>query len=750
MSDQEITYEYFINRELSWLDFNRRVLNLSKDKAVPLGEQLKFAAIYASNLDEFFMVRVGSLYDQSLLKSGSVDNKTGWTPAQQLDAIMPKVRELQQLCDKCIAKLYERVAACGYEKVNFDKMTKKQEHFWKQYFLQEVYPMISPQIIDQRHPFPFLRNNGTYIGTMLKEKNEAQPSFGIVPVSNQFQRLIYVPGPGGVQFALVEELMLHFAGLIFGKRAVQARCVFRVTRNADISVDEGMFDQDVDYRTIMSELLKKRRKLAPVRLQVSAKADHSIVDFLCGKLLLPQKQVFEQSSPLDLSIGFKLAARLAQDQKPELFYPPRRPMQPPADFSLRQAVETQDVLLSYPYQSMRPFIQMLYAAARDPDVISIKMTLYRVAHESKIIEALISAAESGKEVMVIVELRARFDEQNNIDYSKQLEDAGCTVIYGFEDYKIHSKLTLITKKQGNHLKYIAQIGTGNYNEKTSEQYTDLSFVTTDVNIGNELAGVFHNLAMERLTEHSENLLVAPLRFKTVMMEEMDREIEAKKMGREASIVLKCNSISDREIIEKISEASCAGVPVQMIVRGICCLRAGVPGLTENVAVRSLVGRYLEHERVYMFGSGDDERVYIASGDFLTRNTERRVEVGVRIRDRRLMRELRQMLDLQLRDNVNASEMQPDGSYHKVKRGEAEPVVDGQIGMYALLENAWPQAVPIAAPPRRRQPAPRQPMPVTRAERAIVPRRPAQRAGQVTVRKRQENPLVSTLKKILHK
>ena len=762
MGVKEQTYEYFINRELSWLDFNLRVLDLSKDSAVPLGEQLKFAAIYGSNLDEFFMVRVGSLYDQSLLKAGSIDNKSGWTPAQQLDAIMPKVRAIQQQCDKRVAKLYERVAACGYRKVNFDKLGKKQEHFWKQYFLQEIYPMLSPQIIDQRHPFPFLRNMGTYIGTLLKEKNAAQMSFGIVPISNQFQRVIYVQDEQGISFALVEEMMLHFAGLIFGKRAVQARCVFRVTRNADISVDEGMFDQDVDYRTIMSELLKKRRKLAAVRLQVSAKADHTIVSFLCGKLMLSPKQVFEQTAPLDLSVASKLSARLAQDQRPDLFYPPRRPMLPPPGFNLAKAVESQDVLLSYPYQSIRPFIQMLRDAAQDPDVVSIKMTLYRVAHESKIIEALISAAENGKEVMVIVELRARFDEQNNIDYSKQLEEAGCTVIYGFEEYKVHSKLTLITKKQGNQLKYIAQIGTGNYNEKTSEQYTDLSFITTDASIGSELAGVFHNLAMERLTEQSENLLVAPLRFKTLMMAEMDREIEAKKMGLDASIVLKCNSISDREIIEKISEASCAGVPVQMIVRGICCIRAGVPGYTENVTVRSLVGRYLEHERVYAFGQGDDERIYIASGDFLTRNTERRVEVGVRIRDRRLTRELRRMLELQLQDNVNASEMQPDGRYRKVKRAEGVPAVDGQLGMYALLENAWPAVEPCTVPVAAAQEEPARtaaPRPGRRQARAgqarpaaahpAVHRRSAGQTGHHGQRRRR-SPLVSVLSRILHR
>ncbi len=733
--------DIFINRELSWLDFNRRVLELSKDKSVPIGEQLKFAAIYGSNLDEFFMVRVGSLYDRTLLKETSTDNKTGWTPSQQLEAIMPKVRQLQQLCDKCVTKLYDKLRECGYEKLEFDKCSKKQEHFWKRYFLQEIYPLLSPQVIDRRHPFPFLRNGDTYIGAIIKEKNEMQWSLGLVPVSSQFKRIIYAPGETATRFALIEELVFHFAELIFGKNTVQGKCIFRITRNADITVDEGMFDQDVDYRVVMSDLLKKRRKLAAVRIQVSPKAPAELTDFLCAKLLLPVEQRFEQTTPLDLSLGFQLSSRLAQDGKPQWFYPARKPMLPPPGFDLRRIVEHQDMLLSYPYQSIRPFIQMLRDAAQDPEVISIKMTLYRVAHESKIIEALISAAENGKEVVAIVELRARFDEQNNIDYSKQLEDAGCTVIYGFEDYKIHSKLTLITKMHAGRMAYIAQIGTGNYNEKTSEQYTDLSYITTEPRIGEELARVFHNLAMERLTETSENLLVAPLCFKTVMMKEIDAEIEACRMGKDASMILKCNSISDKDLIEKLSEASCAGVKIQMIVRGICCLKAGVPGKTENITVRSIVGRYLEHERVYAFGSGDGVRVYIASGDFLTRNTERRVEVGVRIHDRRLVRELLDMLELQLADNVNAHEMQPDGSYRKVKSQAGDARVDSQLGMYTMLENAWPKPVELKKPAAR---------PLRSGRSVRVPARSVRSQRRRAPARRKEGALAAMIKKLIHK
>lgn len=680
--------DIFINRELSWLEFNQRVLDLAKDKNVPLGERLKFASIYASNLDEFFMVRVGSLYDRSLLKEEEKENKTGMTALQQLHAIMPRAVELQGHCDKIIEKLDAALRENAYRRVNFEAMDKEDARFWKKYFLTELFPLLSPQIIDQRHPFPFLRGNEVYVGAMLRQKNAAQPLFGLIPVSGQMGRVIFVPVAGGVSYALVEDLVLHFADLVFGKKTLQGKGLFRVTRNADITVDEGMFDHDIDYRVIMSDLLKKRRKLAAVRMQIGTKTPQSIVAFLCGKLMLPPEQVVTQSAPLDLSVGFKLAARLSADGHNAMFYPVRRPIQAPSGFRLDQAAYRRDVLISYPYQSIRPFIYMLHTAAMDPDVISIKMTLYRVASQSKIIEALCAAAENGKEVVTIVELRARFDEQNNIDFSKQLEEAGCTVIYGLEDYKVHSKLCLITRKKDGALSYLSQIGTGNYNEKTSEQYTDLSLVTSDCAIGGELANVFNNLAIEQLTERASRLVVAPLCFKTVLMQEMDAEITAKRRGEEASIIIKCNSISDKDIIEKISEASCAGVPVQMIVRGICCVKAGLPGLTEHVTVRSIVGRYLEHSRIYSFGTPGAERMYIASGDFLTRNTQRRVEAGVQITDPDILTQLRTMLSLQLADNVNAHEMLPDGTYSKVKPQEGQPRVDSQTELYAKLETAW--------------------------------------------------------------
>ena len=729
----------FINRELSWLDFNRRVLVLGKDKNVPLGEQVKFLAIYGSNLDEFFMVRVGSLQERANLMRGKKEkpeNKTNMTAAEQLSAIMPKTAQLQADCDKYYAKALENLKNHGYEKVDFDKLGKEEEHFWKKYFQNELFPILSPQVVDNRHPFPFLRNKEIYLGVLLKEKHSEAQSLGIVPISSQMERLHLVKKDGRTQFALVEELVLHYASLIFGKEAVQEKCIFRVTRNADIDVKEGMMDHDIDYREIMADLLKRRRKLAAVRLQVTPTAPQNVVRLLCGKLELSHKRVFVQESPLDLSFFYKLTGKMEADGHTELFYPAARPMLPPPGYDLAAEVERHDVLLSYPYQSIRPFIAMLKNAAHDPDVISIKMTLYRMARESQIVQALMEAAENGKEVVALVELRARFDEQNNIDWSKQLEEAGCTVIYGFDDYKVHSKLTLITKKSADGYRYITQIGTGNYNEKTSELYTDYSFLTADPGIGEEASNVFQNLAVQKLTEESDKMLVAPLRFKSVLLEEMDHVIAAARLGRPASMILKNNSISDRDIILKLQEASCAGVRIDMIVRGICCVRAEVPGKTENLHIRSLVGRYLEHGRIYSFYDGQHTRTYIASGDFLTRNTECRVEVGVRVEDPILKEKLDSILRLQLSDNVNAREMQPDGSYQKVKPAPGEPLVNGQMDLYELLKDDWarpesaapvqpeaPAAVPIAPNVSAQAPKAVEAAPAERPDAAPQPARP---------------------------
>ena len=762
----------FINRELSWLDFNQRVLVLGKDKNVPLAEQLKFLAIYGSNLDEFFMVRVGSLQERANLKEkkSKPENKTNMTPEEQLNAIMPKTAALQADCDKYYHKALEALAEHGYRKVNFEKLSKEEDRFWKKYFLSELFPILSPQIVDRRHPFPFLRNKEIYLGVLLRDKKEGETSLGIIPISSQMERLCFLKKDGETLFALTEEMVYHYVSMVFAKESIVEKCLFRVTRNADIDVKEGMMDHDIDYREIMTELLKRRRKLAAVRLQVTPAPAPEIVKMLCDRLLLSHRRVFEQKSPLDLSFFYKLDTRIESDGHSELFYAPARPMLPPLHYSLTKEVQSHDVLLYYPYQSIRPFILMLKKAARDPDVISIKMTLYRLARESQIVQALVDAAENGKEVVALVELRARFDEQNNIDWSKQLEEAGCTVVYGFEDYKVHSKLTLITRKNpAGGYSYITQIGTGNYNEKTSELYTDLSFITADPDIGAEAAGVFQNLAVQQLTEETDQMLVAPLRFKSVLLDEMDRVIEAARLGRPASMILKNNSISDRDIILKLEEASCAGVRIDMIVRGICCVRAQVPGKTENLHIRSIVGRYLEHARIYSFFDGRETRIYIASGDFLTRNTECRVEVGVRIQDPALVDKLTAILKMQLADNVNAREMGPDGSYQKVKPAPGEPLVNSQMGMYELFRDDWtggaPAAQPAPAPaaPKAQPPvqerkapapqpsAPAQPAPAAKPAPVHEPAavaQPAQPAAPLAAEEKPEQGFLTRLRRAL--
>ena len=689
----------FINRELSWLDFDSRVLALAKEKSVPLAERIKFAAIFGSNMDEFFMVRVGSLYDQTLLKNNKLDIVTHMTPSEQIAAITPRVAELQAKCDKYYQHLLSALKENKYIKVDFDHLDKQQEHSWKAYFTSEILPILSPQVVDQRHPFPFLRNKEIYYAAQFNSKNDGV-YYGIIPLSGQFEQLLFIKNPDGTtSFAFADELIAHYAASIFNKSTLQNACLFRVTRNADITVDEGMMDHDIDFRDVMSELLKKRRKLAAVRLQFWPSAPQEIVKFLRDKLVVPADRCYTQTSPLDPGLLFRLASRVSADSNPAFSYPPARPIQAPADYDLYAEAHKHDVLLSYPYQSIRPFIRMLMKAGSDPDVVSIKMTLYRMASDSQIVQALINAAENGKEVTAMVELRARFDEQNNIDWSKQLEEAGCTVFYGFDDYKVHSKLTLITSKVNGKYHYLTQIGTGNYNEKTSELYTDLSFITTRQEIGEEASAVFNNMALQRLTSEADTMLVAPLRFKSVLLEQMDRQIDRARRGLPASMILKNNSINDPQIINKISEASCAGVRVDMIVRGICCIKAGVPGKTENVHIRSIVGRYLEHSRIYCFGEGEDMTIYIASGDFLTRNTERRVEVGVRVDDREIAKKLRGILDLQLRDTVNAREMQPDGIYTRVKPKQGEPPVDSQMAMYGYFQHGF-ETVHPAVPTRK--------------------------------------------------
>ena len=654
----------YMNRELSWLKFNERVLEEAENQEVPLCERLTFASIYQSNLDEFFMVRVGSLYDQTLLDKKICENKTGMTSQEQIDAILKQTK----LINKRKESVYEELMACvaeqGIRILRFNELDEDGARYLEGYFKSEIAPLISPTVIGRRQPFPFLKNKEIYAVAVLGAKGK-KDRLGIIPcTSNIFGRLIAVPGMPGT-YMLAEELILHFAPVVFKGYKIKSKSLLRITRNADIDAD-ALYDEDLDYREFMAGLIKQRKKLAPIRLELSRDMDKKGIAVLCEYLELDENHVFMSSTPLDLSFVFQIQDLLRKN--PELYFPKRTP-QKSDQFqdgkSIIAQIKEEDKLLSYPYESIRPFLHLLTEAAEDPDVISIKMTLYRVAKQSKVVEALIEAAENGKEVVVLVELRARFDEENNIEWSRRLEDAGCQVIYGLDGYKVHSKLCLITRKNAGQVEYITQIGTGNYNEKTSRLYTDLSLMTSNVEIGLEASNVFQALSKGEVVEHTRHLLVAPKCLQNKVLDMLDEEIAHARNGEEAYAGFKLNSLTDKKIIDKLIEASEAGVKIDMIIRGICCLIPGVEGKTENIRIISIVGRFLEHSRIYIFGSKERRKYYIASADFMTRNTVRRVEVAAPVYNDKLKTKLQEMFDVMLSDNQKARKLEADGNYHRV-------------------------------------------------------------------------------------
>lgn len=693
--------ECYDNRELSWLKFNERVLEEASDKSVPLCERLMFAAIFQSNLDEFFMIRVGSLYDRTLVDAEDRDNKTDMTCAQQLEAIFKRTAELVPMRDEAYRGIMSELEKHSVEQVDFRVLSKEEESYLRVYFTTEILPLISPQVIDKRHPFPFLKNKEIYAVAHLESKSSVK--LAIVPASGSFSRIIFLPGTGAKQrFMLVEELILHYMPLIFEHYKILDKSLMRITRNADINMEEALYDHDVDLRDMMSELLKKRKKLSPVRMELSRKLGGEAVAYLCEKLELKPEQVFRMKSPLDLSFVYALRSRLA-DSLPLLFFgraDPQSSCEVIKDAPMIPQILRRDILLSYPFESIRPFLRLLMEAANDPDVVSIKITLYRVASNSKVIDALIAAAENGKDVLVLVELRARFDEENNIGWSQRLEHAGCSVIYGPESIKVHSKLLLITRKtSGGKIEYITQIGTGNYNEKTSALYTDLSLMTADQEIGAEAASVFNALSTNSLVEHTSRLLVAPLCLQNHIIEMIDDEIAVAKSGGEAFIGLKLNSLTDKTLMDKLVEASQSGVKIRMVIRGICCLVAGIEGYTDNIVITSIVGRYLEHSRIYIFGSPERRKIYISSADFMTRNTLRRVEVAVPIYDNHVRNRIMHIFDVLIRDNVKARIMLPDGTYTHVET-EGEPVDSQSAFIKEAYDNAAKPAVRV---PRKVKP-----------------------------------------------
>ena len=659
----------YMNRELSWLKFNERVLEEAENPEVPLCERLTFASIYQSNLDEFFMVRVGSLYDQTLLDKKIRENKTGMTSQEQIDAILKRTKQINKRKEAVYEELMERVAEQGIRILRFNELDEEGAAYLERYFESEIAPLISPTVVGRRQPFPFLRNKEIYAVAVLGSKGK-KDRLGIIPcTSNIFGRLIAVPGMQGT-YMLAEELILHFAPAVFKGYKIKSKSLLRITRNADIDAD-ALYDEDLDYREFMEGLIKQRKKLAPIRLELSRDIDKKGIVVLCEYLELDESHVFISSTPLDLSFVFQIQDLLRKHT--ELYFPKRTPQRSDQfqdGKSIIEQIREEDKLLSYPYESIRPFLHLLTEAAEDPDVISIKMTLYRVAKQSKVVEALIEAAENGKEVVVLVELRARFDEENNIGWSRLLEDAGCQVIYGLDGYKVHSKLCLITRKNGGQVEYITQIGTGNYNEKTSRLYTDLSLMTANVEIGLEASNVFQALSKGEVVEHSEHLLVAPKCLQNKVLTMLDEEIAHARNGEEAYAGFKLNSLTDKKIIDKLIEASEAGVKIDMVVRGICCLIPGVEGKTENIRIISIVGRFLEHSRIYIFGNSKRRKYYIASADFMTRNTVRRVEVAAPVYDERLQNKLQDMFDIMLADNQKARYLDAEGNYHRVINEEA--------------------------------------------------------------------------------
>ena len=655
----------YMNRELSWLKFNERVLEEAENPEVPLCERMTFVSIYQSNLDEFFRVRVGSLQDQMLISTEIRENKTKMTSAEQIRAIIKEVKKLNQRKDKAYEKLMKKIEEYGITLINHASAKSEEKKFLEKYFMKEIMPLSSPTIVGKRQPFPFLKNGEIYAVVVLETRNKKE-RIGIIPCSNNMlTRMVELPGGKG-RYMLIEDLILHYIGKVFKGYKVKGKSLLKVVRNADIDADAA-YDEDLDYREFMEDLMKQRKKLSPVRIDLSREMDETVVDALCRYLDVTPDRVFRSEAPLDVSFVFQLQDLLRRNT--ELFYEKRVPQKSP-EFkdgqSILQQITQEDKLLSYPYDSIRPFLKMLTEAAEDDSVISIKMTLYRLAKQSKVIEALCEAAENGKEVVVLVELRARFDEENNIRWSRMLEEAGCQIIYGLEHYKVHSKLCLITRRGENGIQYITQIGTGNYNEKTARLYTDFSLMTANEQIGMDAARVFQALAKGEVVEDMEHLLVAPKCLQSKVIEKIEEQIQKQKNGETAYIGLKMNSLTDKRIIDKLIDASKAGVKIDMIIRGICCLIPGVEGETENIHVISVVGRFLEHSRIYIFGNGEEAQYYIGSADFMTRNTVKRVEVAAPVYSERLKKRLQDFFDLMLSDNKKARKEDAKGAYSVVE------------------------------------------------------------------------------------
>ena len=658
---------YTQNRELSWLKFNQRVLEEAKDSSVPLLERMKFVSIFTSNLDEFFMIRVGSLYDMSLTDNSTIDSRSGMNPKEQLDAIFAAVAPLYKERDKTyseIKKLLNPYGVCG---LSIKELEQQEKKYVKKYFKDQILPILSPQIVDANHPFPHLLNKELYVIASLKQNGTSM--IGIVPVPQFVSDILYLPGHD-IRYIRMEKVIMEYLDVVFDKYEVSNKNYICVTRNADVSPDDEALEINDDFRLLMQETIHKRRRMAVVRMETAEPLDKELEKYFCDKFKITPAQIYRTKMPMKLDYIFSIMDKVPASLKRSLIDEPFTP-QPSrylTDGKVIPQVKKKDILLSYPYESMDPFLRMIKEAAYDPTVLTIRITIYRLAKKARLVEYLCAAAENGKEVTVLIELRARFDEQNNIDWSERLEEAGCRVIYGFEGYKVHSKICLITYRNRNNIEYITQVGTGNYNEKTATMYTDVSLITADKGIGEDAAVFFKNMSIGNLNGSYQHIIVSPTSLKPKVLSLMDEEI---KKGTNGRIIMKMNSVTDVDFIQKVSEASNAGVKVDLIVRGICCILPGVKGYTENLRVISIVGRYLEHPRIFLFGTGADQKIYIGSADMMTRNTEKRVEVACPVYDETIRKQLTHMLKIMLADNVKARELKSDGKYYMKEKGTSK-------------------------------------------------------------------------------
>ena len=696
MTQKILEQGYTQNRELSWLQFNARVLAEAEDENVPLLERFKFLAIFTSNLDEFFMIRVGSLCDMAAVDKEHTDSKSGLTAKEQLHLIYKAVEPLYARRDAAFSDVDSKLSAIGLRRLTMDSLAPDEQKYIKRYFKDIIAPVLSPQIVDSHHPFPHLEGKVLHIAALLSHKKTER--LGLLPVPASLPPVVFLPETPS-RYTLTEDILLAYADHVFEMYDVLEKTVLCVTRNADIQVDDETFGvEGGDFRKKMEKLLRQRRRMAVVRVEINRPISDHFKEHFRSRFEVSDAQIFlSRTAPLKLGYAFSLGEHLPEKKRAFLSDAPFTPQQPAmlsAGQSLLKAALQRDILLSYPYESMEPFLQMIREAANDPAVLAIRITIYRLASKAKLVEYLCAAAENGKDVTALIELRARFDEQNNIDWSERMEEAGCKIIYGFEDYKVHSKICLITRRERGAVRHITQVGTGNYNEKTAKQYTDVSLITADERIGQDAGAFFNNMALGNLSGRYSRLFVAPTSLKNNILALMDEQIAK---GKDGYILLKFNSLTDIDVIAKLREASCAGVTVEMIVRGICCLLPGVPGHTENITVTSIVGRFLEHSRIYVFGRGDEEKMYISSADLMTRNTERRVEIACPIDDPAVRTRLHDILYAMQHDTVKARVLQPDGTYCK-KPAVQDPICAQDLLMQQAIENARKQAAQPAPHP----------------------------------------------------